>query len=144
MAAQPNEKDVAGVLYLINKGGSNGFPFRIRLQKLLLLGKLEFKFPFSFKYESHYYGPYSSDLQAMVSELATADFLDEVNVEFEDGRYAFVYSITRKGEAALRSAPLTKEDKKALDMLWEKYRTWSTDDIVKAAKEKSGIKSKYE
>ena len=99
--SKQSKRDVAGILYLISKGGKEGFPFRIRLQKMALLGKLEFSFPFSFKYESHYYGPYSVELQLMVSDLAINDFVDELSTEFEDGRHAFIYLITRRGKMLL-------------------------------------------
>ena len=63
------EINLGGVLYLVNKAGKNGFPFRIRLQKTILLGKIEFGFPFEFNYSSHFYGPYSSELQKLYFDV---------------------------------------------------------------------------
>ena len=57
--SKQSEKDPVGILYLISKGGEEGFPFKY-VFRYALLGKLEFGFPFSFKYESHYYGLYWS------------------------------------------------------------------------------------
>jgi len=135
--------NVAGLLYLLQKA-PNGFPFRIRLQKMVLLGKLEFKFPFTFKYESHYYGPYSARLQSLLSDLITGGVVNEDVVELSNDRTGFVYSLTSAGKRILATSKLPTMQTKKLDDLWSQFHDKTTEYLVKMAKEKSGIKSRHE
>ena len=135
------EINLGGVLYLVNKAGKNGFPFRIRLQKTILLGKIEFGFPFEFNYSSHFYGPYSSELQKFTDDLITNSILNEETRELIENHYGYYYTLTEKGSDILSKINLSKPDKEKLDKLWEKYSGFNTSNLVKKAKELSGIKS---
>jgi len=136
-----NKYDFGGILYLIDKGGSEGFPFRIRLQKMILLAKLEESFPFSFKYESYHYGPYSFDLQNDLEAMINDGLVREKVIATGEDSSGFVYSITPKGEEILSNISLSASDIKKIDDLWSRYSKESTEYIVKKAKEVSGIKS---
>lgn len=64
---------------------------RKKIQKMVhLLEAAGTRMPF--KYEYHYYGPYSADLQAELNDLVQQKFLDEK----PDGD-AYIYEITDKG-----------------------------------------------
>jgi len=138
---QKNGYNLGGVLYLIGKGGKKGFPFRIRLQKLVLLGKIEDSFPFSFEYESHYYGPYSVQLQSILVDMVTDGLINENVIATGEENSGFIYSITEKGQLKLANLSLSETETKKLDNLWIRYMNKSTDYIIKKAKEISGIKS---
>lgn len=132
--------DLRGLLYLISKA-SGGFPFRIRLQKLVLLAKLEAKYPFSFKYASYFYGPYSPELQSTLGEIISAGLVKEESREMTDSRSGYFYSLTKEGTDYLADLAMPASEKEKLDKLWEKYEKYGTDALVKVAKEISGIKS---
>lgn len=64
---------------------------RKKIQKMIhLLEASGTRMPF--KYEYHYYGPYSSELQAEINDLVQQDFLSETK-----GDDAYIYKITDKG-----------------------------------------------
>lgn len=132
--------DLRGLLYLISKA-SGGFPFRIRLQKLVLLAKIEAKYPFSFKYASYFYGPYSPELQSTLGEIISAGLVKEENREMINNRSGYFYSLTKEGSDYLADLAMPVSEKGKLDKLWEKYEKYGTDALVKVAKEISGIKS---
>lgn len=136
--AQKKDKNILGLLYLISKS-EGGFSQRIRLQKMILLAKCEFGFDFSFSYSSYYYGPYSRDLQDVISNLIKEDVLEEIIEPSFYGNITYTYRITSEGLKLLSG--LGKEIKSPIDQVWEKYATASTDYVVKSAKEKSNIKS---
>ena len=133
--------NIGGLLYLISKAPKEGFPFRIRLQKLMLLGKLEFYFPFDLKYSSYFYGPYAPQIQRILDELSTAGFISEEARELSENQFGYYYSLTKKGELILRDLKIPKEKTAKLDKLWDKYKDFSTGALIKSAKEISGIKS---
>lgn len=138
------KNNLVGVLYLVKRASPEGFLFRIKLQKMALLAKLEFDFPFSFNYESHYYGPYSESLQIIVSACVKKGYIDENIIEFPNESYGFSYSLTQEGEKILEKIISDRNDIKKLDELWEKYKDQSTASLVARAKEVSGIKSRNE
>lgn len=133
-----NNIDISGLLYLINK--SEGFfSHRIRLQKMVLLAQKEFNTPFSYSYESYYYGPYSRELQTTISNLISDGLLIEETIESPYGNVSYYYKATPKGTEL--SKGLDKVIKTSIDRLWEKYSNHTTDFIVKSAKEISHIGS---
>lgn len=134
----PDKIDILGLLYLINK--SEGFfPHRIRLQKMVLLAQREFGVPFSYSYESYYYGPYSRELQSGVSNLIGEGLLEEEISESSFGNISYFYKSTPKGVDLAKG--LDKDFKLLIDKLWEKYSSSSIDFIVKSAKDISHIRS---
>jgi uncharacterized protein YwgA len=139
--AQKKDKNILGLLYLISKS-EGGFSQRIRLQKMILLAKCEFGFDFSYTYSSYYYGPYSRDLQSVISDLINDGALEETTEVGFNGTSMYnyySYKITEKGSKLLTG--LSEDLKSPIDKVWEKYSSASTDYVVKSAKEKSHIKS---
>jgi hypothetical protein len=64
---------------------------RKKIQKMVhLLEAAGTRMPF--KYEYHYYGPYSAELQAEINDLVRQGFLDENKADD-----AYIYEITNKG-----------------------------------------------
>jgi len=135
------KNNIGGILYLIGLTGDEGFKFRIRLQKLILLSKLEEKFPFSFSYESHYYGPYSVQLQSMLDDLISSGFVSEKIISTGEDNSGFVYFLTQEGLKFSKKLSIQKGDLKKLDIIKTKYFNEPTDFIVRRAKRISGIKS---
>lgn len=135
------ELNTAGLLYLISRASERGFPFRIRLQKMALLGKLEFSFPFSFGYESHFYGPYSATLQTTLNELIVNDLVKEDARLLSEGQFGYFYTITKTGSDFLAKLSMPETETAKLDKLWVKYRRIDTGTLVRQAKNVSGIKS---
>ena len=135
------KSNIGGILYLISKASAKGFPFRIRIQKLVLLGKLEFSFPFNFEYSSYLYGPYCPSLQTEIDELINLRFLNEGAREIPGNQYGYFYTITDQGLSLLEKIDLPKSEKNKIDKLWDKYKNSSTGLIVESAKKISGIRS---
>ena len=141
---EKDKSNLAGILYLMKLALPEGFYFRIRLQKMVLLAKQEFSFPFSFNYESHYYGPYSEQLQSFVSDCVNNDYISEKIIEIGEESFGSLYSLTKDGEKILNSLSFPKEEFNKLDKVWTTYKDKPTELLVKKAKEMSGIKSKNE
>lgn len=136
------KRDIGGLLYLIGKAGDKGFQYRIRLQKMVLLGKIEAKYPFSFDYSSHYYGPYSANLQDTISQLVSDGLIEEKIIPTGLNSTGFLYRLAPRGQSVLSSINLGIKERGALDHLWESYSGVSTEKLVHEAKAKSGIPSK--
>jgi uncharacterized protein YwgA len=133
--------NTAGLIYLIKKAPDSGFRFRIRLQKMILLGKLEFGFPFTFTYESHFYGPYSAELQTLLSQVIDDGLIKEDVKIMPEGQFGYFYEITEIGDKILTDLQLPSNEVNKLDRLWEKYHNFDTNILVRHAKKVSGIKS---
>lgn len=139
-------KDKFGVLYLINKG--RVFSSRTRLQKLILIAKLdkEIQYPFSFDFEPYYYGPYSKQLSFYLDILVASGLVREDIVEKEtvDAKI-YHYSLTAKGKNFLnKSKGAPKEDFKKIDRLWGRFSGFDNDRVIRYAKDISGMESTKE
>lgn len=120
----------------------DAFAHRIRLQKFVLLAKFEFGYPFIFDYESYYYGPYSFDLQNLVSELVEEGFLEEQILENNQGGFMYKYKLTGEGELFLKKDKPKLSERRKIDKTWSSYINEPTSFIVERAKEISGLESK--
>lgn len=84
---------------------------RKKLQKLIYIMK-KLDFPFYEKYEFHFFGPYSEELNLKVEEMCHLSFVEEVK-EKKSGYYQYRYTLTEKGEEFLNMSsyqpPMTKE-----------------------------------
>ena len=132
----PTKQDIFGVLYLIKRSGE--FKHRSRLQKTILIGKLRetIKYPFSFNYVRHFFGPYSFELQNLISQFVKDGVLEE---KIYGDSYS--YKITDTGDSiisALRK-DITLAEISKLDKLWEKEcKGRSTSEIISNAKKLFG------
>ncbi|MRG86247.1 YwgA family protein [Salinibacillus xinjiangensis] len=72
---------------------------RKRLQKMIYILK-KCQFPFSERYQFHFYGPYSEELTLRVQELINLGFLQEEK-EKKSGYYQYRYTLTGEGEKFL-------------------------------------------
>lgn len=84
---------------------------RKKLQKMVFIAK-KMNFPFTEKFEFHFYGPYSEELTLRVEELCNFGFLSEVK-EDKGGYSQYRYNITGTGvefiEAETVNIPGLKE-----------------------------------
>lgn len=129
------KQNMVGVLYLIGKPNDRVFKYRIRLQKFVLLAQKEFGYPFYFDYQSHYYGPYSEELQFFISNLVQLDYIQEFARELPNGNFEFSYSLTDQGKKKLKELSVyNKTDLRKIDLLWTKYNDKPTISVVAAAK----------
>ena len=84
---------------------------RKKLQKLIYIMK-KLNFPFYEKYEFHFFGPYSEELNLKVEEMCHLSFVEEVK-EKKSGYFQYRYTLTEKGEEFLNMSsyqpPMTKE-----------------------------------
>jgi hypothetical protein len=89
-----NEKDIFGVLYIIDSFGK--LNFRKRLQKLVCIAKYsnEIKYPFSFEFIKFHYGPYSFELKDCINKLIIIGLVEEK----EANRIGYSYTLTMKGK----------------------------------------------
>jgi len=133
-----NIYDFFGLLYLINKANYT-FGGRTKLQKMIMLGKKEFKYPFTFDFVRYQYGPFSFLLFNIISNLVVSGILEEHEIYSPIGRECR-YKLTSSGKEFLESisSKIKQSEKKKLDNLWLKYRYYGTDRIVIRAKEVFG------
>ena len=84
---------------------------RKKLQKLIYIMK-KLNFPFYEKYEFHFFGPYSEELNLKVEEVCHLSFVEE-DKEKKSGYFQYRYTLTEKGEEFLNMSsyqpPMTKE-----------------------------------
>lgn len=84
---------------------------RKKLQKVIYIMK-KLNLPFHEKYEFHFFGPYSEELNLKVEEMCHLSFVEEVK-EKKSGYYQYRYTLTEKGEEFLNMSPyalpVTKE-----------------------------------
>ena len=73
---------------------------RKKLQKLIYIMK-KLNFPFYEKYEFHFFGPYSEELNLKVEEMCHLSFVEEI-MEQKSGYHQYRYTLTEKGEEFLR------------------------------------------
>ncbi len=127
--------DLFGVLHLINK--SQRFNYRIRLQKMILIAKLDNKinYDFSFEFLRHHYGPYSFELNSLVSQLVS----DGALIEHGPGG-GYSYELSKFGMDVLESIE-QKVDlgaKEKIDKLWDEHRYVGNKSLIEKAKELYG------
>jgi len=127
--------DFFGVLYLINKSKSY-FYGRTRLQKMVMLGKLENQFPFSFDFVRHHYGPFSFELYNLIENLVRGGLLEEYSVIDDKGKN-HRYRLTKSGLQFLNhlDKDIRKNEKEKLDLLWIDNRFLNTNRLIQHAKE---------
>lgn len=130
--------DFFGILYLINKA-SYYFRGKTRLQKMIMLAKEEEKYPFSFEFVRYHYGPFSFDLQNIVSDLVRFGFIEEQNYMTAIGPES-QYRLTKNGYAFLEylNSKIEQKEKNKLDELWKRYKFLDTRALIARAKEVFG------
>ncbi|OEH93245.1 YwgA family protein [Bacillus solimangrovi] len=73
---------------------------RKKLQKIIYIAK-KLEYPFSEKYNFHFYGPYSEELTLRIEELGNLGFLNEIR-EKKGRSFQYRYSLTEKGSGFLQ------------------------------------------
>ncbi|MBU9714885.1 YwgA family protein [Evansella tamaricis] len=73
---------------------------RKKLQKLIYIAK-KLDFPFFEKYQFHFYGPYSEELNLRMEEMCHLSFVTEVR-EKKSGYYQYRYSLSDQGDEFLK------------------------------------------
>ncbi|SDZ44441.1 hypothetical protein SAMN05421736_1132 [Evansella caseinilytica] len=68
---------------------------RKKLQKLIYIAK-KLDFPFFERYQFHFYGPYSEELNLRVEEMSHLDFITEIK-EKKGGYQQYRYALSDKG-----------------------------------------------
>lgn len=139
------KEDYFGILYFLSKVSL--FRFRIRIQKLALIAKIEFNYPFSFNYKSYYYGPYSEELTILINNLCRRGLVEE-NIE-EITRNSevirtFNYQLTQKGHQKLIRLKSLNEYKglaEKINKMWDGYKQKTIKELVDYAKKISGMES---
>ncbi|GAA0487681.1 YwgA family protein [Salinibacillus aidingensis] len=94
---------------------------RKKLQKMIYILK-KCDYPFSERYQFHFYGPYSEELTLRVQELINLGFLEEEK-EKKKGFYQYRYSITEEGQKFLTHYNINMPD---MDQWIEKMKGMSS------------------
>ena len=130
--------DFFGLLYIIKKS-SNFFKGSTRLQKIIMIGKYEYKLPFSFEFVRYHYGPFSFQLHTLVNDLIRAGIIEKQDVSSQVGLEAW-YKLTNDGLSFFESMKkdISSDELEKLDKLWEKYRFLNKDALVVRSKELFG------
>jgi len=123
-------KELFGILHLIDDIGT--LKYRKRLQKLVLVGKLEFKYPFSFAYEKYLFGPYSLELQNYVDKLVLDGLVKEISKE---NFYEYELSPTGKLVLDKMKKEIPNEIIQKIDELVANYGNMALPKLVQKAKE---------
>lgn len=71
---------------------------RTRVQKDICILKYGENIPFNFDFESHYYGPFSSELTDTVDTLVAAGILQESIESLANGVARYDYGLTAEGQ----------------------------------------------
>jgi uncharacterized protein len=90
-------KDHAKLMYAICSAGE--ITGRKKLQKMIFIAK-KLSFPFSERFQFHFYGPYSEELTLRVEELSNLGFVEEI-WEKKGGYFQYRYSLTDSGKEFL-------------------------------------------
>jgi uncharacterized protein len=90
-------KDHAKLMHAISVSGE--VIGRKKLQKMIYIAK-KISFPFTEKFQFHFYGPYSEELTLRVEELCNMGFLNEVK-EKKGGYFQYRYTLTEGGQEFL-------------------------------------------
>ena len=77
--------------------GGDGVDGATRMQKLVFLGQEEFEIPEKYDYEPGPFGPYSSELEYQLSQLANKGLVEVSPVRNEVGNEKHVYRLTDSG-----------------------------------------------
>lgn len=85
---------------------------RKKLQKIIYIAK-KLNFPFYEKYQFHFYGPYSEELNLRVEEMSDLTFVQEVK-ENKGGYSQYRYSLSAKGEEFLQLAEYELPESKGI------------------------------
>jgi uncharacterized protein YwgA len=135
---QFTNNDFFGILYLIDKA-TYYFKGRTKLQKLIMLAKIEEKYPFSFEFVRYHYGPFSFEIQNVISDLVGTGVIEQQEILTAIGSECN-YRLTEEGHKFLNhlNENIDQADKKKLDRLWDKYRFFGKEKIVTRAKEVFG------
>lgn len=96
-------KDHAKIMHAISASGE--IIGRKKLQKMIFIAK-KLAFPFTEKFQFHFYGPYSEELTLRVEELCNMGFLNEVK-EKKGGYFQYRYTLTDGGGEFLSDNDLT-------------------------------------
>lgn len=116
---------------------------RVRFQKMVFLCKTEEKISTEYEFESYKYGPFSFDLASDLSDLSiNYELIDVEEIPFvtSDGiSTTSVYSLTNKGKKYVEKEVLTRldeEQKKAIQLIINKYASLSLDKLLSYVYEK--------
>lgn len=115
---------------------------RTRIQKIICLLQFKDKVPFSYNFKSYYYGPYSDDLSEDINNLVGMKLIKEDVIFTRYGSYRYDYNLTDKGNLLfLKMNAKSPTVINNLDEKVKKYSVLRTPDLVKLAKDESGIPS---
>ena len=88
---------------------------RTRFQKIVCVLKEKFGVPFSYRFRSYYYGPYSSDLSDSLSLLEGTNLVNETTEVLGRGAVRYNYELTQKGREIARTIISKIENKGFLE-----------------------------
>jgi hypothetical protein len=119
---------------------------RTRIQKDICILKYKDNIPFTFEFESNYYGPYSYSLSDTVDTLIAAGLLEETVVLLSSGVKRYDYKLTQEGNELFENSrrALRRKEPGILSRLNTRTRRLQRLTISEAtiqAKKCSGIQS---
>jgi uncharacterized protein YwgA len=119
---------------------------RTRVQKDICILKYQDGIPFNFDFESHYYGPYSSELTNTVDMMVASGILEENTIVLPIGVRRYDYSLTKEGKKLFATIEntLERKDPDFLAKLKTKIGNLqgkTISEVITIAKECSGIQS---
>ena len=138
----PEKNDLALLIAFFGVNRNGKIEGRTRIQKLVCLLQCKAKIPFSFNFKPYYYGPYSDELSEAINMLVGMKLLKEVIIPTHYYSYRYDYELTSKGKTLYskiqeRSELIIEKLRQEI----EPYEDMKTPDLVKYAKEITGIPS---
>ena len=101
---------------------------------MILIAKLDNKinYDFSFEFLRHHFGPYSFELNSLVSQLAS----DGALMEYGSGGGGYAYELSEFGKDILENVEqeIDPEDKEKIDKLWSEHKYMSSKSLIEKAK----------
>ena len=138
----PEDIDLALLIALIGAHQSQKIEGRTRIQKLVCILKTRDKLPFTFDFKPYFYGPYSDELSEDINTLIGMKLLEETITPIGFGSYRYDYSFTKNAQRLFSKLETASPEivRKLRDKI-KLLENMKTPDLVKLAKESSGIES---
>ena len=119
---------------------------RTRVQKDICILKYNDKIPFNFDFNSHYYGPYSSELTDTMDTMVASGFIKEVIMILPQGILRYDYRLTEEGKKLFANIKKVFEQKSPnflteFKTKIERLKGKTLSQVVTIAKDCSGIQS---
>lgn len=130
MERAKKNKDIAFLLETLHQAR---FAYnRTRIQKMVFLGKMKGKLPYTYEFVHYRHGPFSASLAEAVSSLVADGALQETRTEYEHNVVEYNYRLTPYGQKLRETCvpTLTEDERKRIKELGEKFDGMKLEELI--------------